>query len=95
MIADRIRLIGMILSILLVIVFALVFLQNPFPAFAYAGSDIHLIPVAESGLMESSEFMWNRRSLDLIVMALALFSTATASVTILHGIQFLPEVEEE
>lgn len=95
MITDRIRLAGIILSFLLILVFAFLILQIPFPAFAYAGSDIHLIPIGEFSEMRPTDFMWNRRSSDLIILALVLFSTAAATLTILHDIHYLPGVEME
>jgi len=81
---DKIEAAGLILSILAVIAFYTLITQSGFPAFKYAVSDKRLVEISRSIGREVSLFMWNYRSIDLIVQAFVLFAAAAACLAVLR-----------
>lgn len=84
---DRIRVAGLIATVLAVIIFSALIVEHEFPAFKYAEADQRAILVeCETGIIgqEVSRFLWNYRVVDLIAQAFVLFAAAACCTALLR-----------
>jgi hypothetical protein len=75
---------GFLLALIAVAALAVIATQQPFPIFKYSTRSDHYISVAQNVGAESSRFMWNNNSLNLLTQAFALFAAAAATLAILR-----------
>jgi hypothetical protein len=80
---NVIIIVGILFALLGVAVFALVAIQNPYPAFKYSTQTDHFVNVTQNIGPEDSRFMWTNNTLNLIAQAFVLFAAAAAALALL------------
>ncbi|MGQ9759458.1 MAG: hypothetical protein ACUVQ5_02650 [Candidatus Methanomethylicaceae archaeon] len=79
---DRTSIAGAFLSVLAIVIFIIMVLQNVFPAFDYALETSHYLGVQEDIGSGYSRFLWENRSIDLIAQAFVMFVAAVSCLAI-------------
>lgn len=81
---DNIELVGAMVSVVVAAFFYAIITQNVFPAFKYAIPDETLINVTHPIGREVSGFIWDKRGIDLMAQAFAMFAAAAGCLAILR-----------
>ena len=82
---NRVRVVGLVTVVLIILLFSMLVVMYEFPAFDYADPSSELIEVETTVIgLEVSRFLWTYRLVDLIAQAFVLFAAATCCMAILR-----------
>lgn len=81
---DKIEAAGLIVSLIAIVAIFMIISCVSFPAFTHAKEEWIKVRVSENIGLETANFVWNYRSLDLLAQAMILFGAAAGCLAILR-----------